>query len=333
MPAYNKTPFAAAVKLLYAGVCEYLFGSWPQDKSPTQMYVTSVAVTGNVATVGVVVYGGDAPAVGSLLSIQGTQSNGGIFNVTNAVLTGVTLNSAGVGTVTFAFSASANLFNPATATQGYAGETGGTPVVFAGYWVSAYIPVTPGQVLTYGVADSGAPPYGTAFYSAALAPVAGGNALPYTAGGTVTVPAGAAFVRITGTDNTLQQQTLTIPTGTVATTPDAGVAIVPQPVQKEVIYVGASVPVAMSNNSFGGDLDRTVTAVAYFGTLPTALTVTLQGAMTNEDAAYVNVGTLATVAGSAVTANGLTVVANYLFYRAINSGLTGSGTMAVQIEA
>jgi hypothetical protein len=226
MPFYNKSPFAAAVKLLYAGVVEYLFGSWPQDKSPTQMYVTSVAITGDVATLGVIVYGGDIPAVGALLSVQGTQTGAGEFNVTNAPLTGVTIASNGVGTVTFAL-VEAN----------------------------------------------------------------------------------------------------------VATTADAGIALAPQPVQMEAIAAGASIAVAMSNNSYGGDLDRTVTAQALFGTLPTAVTILLQGAMFNEDAAFESVGTLATVAGSAVTANGLTVIANWLFYRALISGLTGTGTVAVLIEA
>jgi hypothetical protein len=226
MPAYNKSPFAAAVKLLYAGVVEYLFGSWPQDVSPTRMYVTSVAIAANVATLGVTVYEGNVPAVGSLISVQGTQQGGGEFNVTNAVLTSVTLNSAGVGTVTFA--------------------------------------------------------------------LVGAN---------------------------------------LATAADAGIAVVPQPVQKEAIAAGASVPVAMSNNSFGGDLDRTVTAMAVYGTIPTAVTVSLQGAMFNDDAQYTTLGVISTVAGSAITANGLTVVANYLFYRALVSGLTGAGTLAVQIEA
>lgn len=226
MPNYNPSPFAAAVKLLYAGVAEYLFGSWPQDKSPTQMYVTSVAITSNVATLGVTVYGGDAPSVGSLISVQGTQSSGGLFNVVNKALTAVTLNSAGVGTVTFAL-ANAN----------------------------------------------------------------------------------------------------------VATTADAGVALVPQPIAMEAIAAGASVAVAMSNNSFGGDLDRTVTVQAIFGTPPTAVTIALQGSMVNSDASFVTVGTVATVAAGAVTANGLTVVANYLFYRVLVSGLTSTGTYAVLIEA
>jgi hypothetical protein len=226
MGNYNNTPFKAAVKLLYAGVAEWLRGYWPQDKSPTKMRVSSVAIASDVATLGVTVFEGDIPAQGSLISVQGTQTSGGEFNVANVALTAVNIASTGVGTVSFA------------------------------------------------LADAN-----------------------------------------------------------VATTQDAGLAIVPQPVQMEAIANGASVPVAMSNNSFGGDLDRTVTAQAIFGTLPTAATIVLQGSMVDSDADYVTVGTIATVAGSEVTANGLTVVANWLFYRALTSGVTGAGTYAIAIEA
>lgn len=226
MPAFNKSPFAAYIKLLYAGVAEYLFGSYSQANSATQLYVTSTAIAANVATLGVTIYGGNPPAVGSLITVQGTQTGSGEFNVTNVALASVTLNTAGVGTVTFA---------------------------------------------------------------------------------------------LTGANQ--------------ATTADAGIALVPVPIALEAITAVASVAVAMSNNSFGGDLDRTVTAQAIFGTLPTAVTVSLQGSMVNADADYVTVGTIATVAGSAVTANGVTVVANWLFYRALVSGLTGTGTFAVLIEA
>lgn len=226
MPAYNKSPFAAPVKLLYAGVAEYLFGSWPQDVSPSQMYINTVSIATNVATLNVTMYGGNIPAVGSKISVQGTQQGAGEFNVTNAVLTAVAIGVTGTGTVTFA---------------------------------------------------------------------------------------------LTGAN--------------LAATADGGIAVVPQPVQMEAIAAVTSIPVAMSNNSYGGDLDRTVTVMVYFGTLPTAVTITLQGAMYNDDAAYTNLGTVATVAASAVTANGLTVVANYLFYRVVVSALTGAGTYAVQIEA
>lgn len=225
MPFYNKSPFRGPIRLLYAGVVEYLFGSWAQDKSPAQFYVTATALAANVATLGVTIYGGDPPAVGSLVSVQGTQTSGGQFNVVNVALSAVNLVN-GAGTVSF--------------------------------------------------------------------PLVGANQ---------------------------------------ATTPDAGIAVVPQPIQTEAIAAGASIPVAMSNNSYGGDLNNTVTAQAVFGSLPTAVTVQLQGSMFENDADYVTLGTIATVAGSAVTANGLTVTGNWLFFRGLVSGITGAGTMAVQIEA
>ncbi len=231
MPAFNPAPFpfGPAPKLLYAGVAEYFFGSWPQDTSPTKMYVTSVAIASNVATLGVVVYEGNVPAVGSLISVQGTQVNSE-FNVTNAVLTAVSIpttgSTAGTGTVSFA---------------------------------------------------------------------------------------------LTGTN--------------VSTTADAGMAIVPQPELSEAIAAQASVVVAMAQTSAGGDLDRTVTAVCEFPTLPTAVTVSLQGSMFNDPtgANFVTLGTIATVAAGAVTANGLTLSAKWLYYRALVSGLTGTGQMICRI--
>jgi hypothetical protein len=75
------------------------------------MAVTSVAITSNVATLAVKILEGFIPVVGQLISVMGTQTvtSGGApnFNVTNAVLTGVTINATtGVGTVTFALTSS-----------------------------------------------------------------------------------------------------------------------------------------------------------------------------------------------------------------------------------
>ncbi|MGC9199534.1 MAG: hypothetical protein ACP5E5_11460 [Acidobacteriaceae bacterium] len=226
MPAFNSSPFGPAVQLLYAGVPAYLFGSWGQDHSPSQMYVTSVAVADDVATLGVTVYGGAIPAVGSLISVQGTQTSSGVFNVVGQELTAVEIAANGVGSVSFALT-----------------------------------------------------------------------------------------------------------TANVASTPDAGVAIVPQPEVPEALSssTGASVAVAMANSSFGGDLDRTVTAVCEFTALPTTATVSLQGSMFLDPAQFVTIGTIATVADGAVTANGVTVTEKWLFYRALPSGVTGSGEFTCKI--
>lgn len=66
------------------------------------MLVTSVAVTSDVATLGVQVVEGNIPAEGSLISVRGTQTASGAANVSNIALASVTINSTtGAGTVTF----------------------------------------------------------------------------------------------------------------------------------------------------------------------------------------------------------------------------------------
>lgn len=75
------------------------------------MAVTSVAITSNVATLGVTLLEGPIPIVGALISVQGTQTatSGGApnFNVTNVALASVSINSTtGIGTVTFALTSS-----------------------------------------------------------------------------------------------------------------------------------------------------------------------------------------------------------------------------------
>ena len=75
------------------------------------MQVTSVAITTNVATLGVTMLEGPIPIVGALISVQGTQTatSGGApnFNVTNVALASVSINlTTGIGTVTFALTSS-----------------------------------------------------------------------------------------------------------------------------------------------------------------------------------------------------------------------------------
>lgn len=107
MPSYNKSPFAPPPQKLVPGQTAYLFGSWPDTVSPTKMQVTSVAVASDVCTLGVTVVEGNIPAVGSLITVQGTATSSGAANVTNVALASVTIAaSTGVGTVTFALTAS-----------------------------------------------------------------------------------------------------------------------------------------------------------------------------------------------------------------------------------
>jgi len=102
MTAYVNSPFAP-VKLAVKGQPVYLFGSLNFHQGDTVMLVNNVALTSNVATLTVQITAGEIPKVGSLISVQQTQSTTGLFNVSRAALTGVTIVAAtGAGTVTFA---------------------------------------------------------------------------------------------------------------------------------------------------------------------------------------------------------------------------------------
>jgi hypothetical protein len=102
MPVYTNSPNNPA-RLLMKGVPAYLFGSFSTLVGATNGYVTNVALTSNVATVTIQILGGPMPAIGNYVSIIGSASTSGLFNVNRAVITGVTINaSTGAGTITFA---------------------------------------------------------------------------------------------------------------------------------------------------------------------------------------------------------------------------------------
>lgn len=102
MPAYQNNPFVAP-KLAVKGELIYLLGKNNLHQGNTIMLVSNVALATNVATLTVQITAGEVPLVGSLISVLQTQSTTGLFNVSRAVLTGVTIDSTtGAGTVTFA---------------------------------------------------------------------------------------------------------------------------------------------------------------------------------------------------------------------------------------
>lgn len=107
MPSYSNSIFAPAPIAVQEGVPVYLFGGFDLKTANTRMHVTSVAIASNVATLGVTVQEGPIPLVGAPISVYGTQTGSGEFNVTNAPLTGVTINPVtGAGSVTFALTGS-----------------------------------------------------------------------------------------------------------------------------------------------------------------------------------------------------------------------------------
>ena len=102
MPAFSASPFTALPETAIPGKPAYFFGSLPVDTDDMRMTITNVALTSNVATVIGTILTGNKPAVGNLISIQGTTQASGAFNVTNVALTGVSVTGAGVATLTFA---------------------------------------------------------------------------------------------------------------------------------------------------------------------------------------------------------------------------------------
>ena len=75
-PAYVAPPYAKR-SYLVPGIIGFSFGSFNEQEPPTKMQVTSVAMTGGTATLGVTILEGDAPLVGSLISVRGTQTGAG----------------------------------------------------------------------------------------------------------------------------------------------------------------------------------------------------------------------------------------------------------------
>jgi hypothetical protein len=99
----------------------------------------------------------------------------------------------------------------------------------------------------------------------------------------------------------------------------------------ETLANGASIAVAFATPK--GDDQSTLPLSVLFPTLPTAVTVDLQGAQRNVDNEFTKVQGVASVAGS-VNAGGafqqVSLQRGY-FYRLLVSGLSGSGTIVAKI--
>lgn len=103
MPPYINSPFAPLPEVAIPSKPAYFFGSLPTDTDDTYMRVSSVALVSNVATVTGTIYRGNIPKVGNQISIQGTTSNAGVFNVQSGIITAVGGTPAtGVYNISFA---------------------------------------------------------------------------------------------------------------------------------------------------------------------------------------------------------------------------------------
>lgn len=102
MPVYANGLLNPLVTMLLRGKNGYSIGGFNDQAGRTQMLVTNVALTTNVATLSCTIIAGDAPLVGATAYIQGTTSTGGAFNSTaGVVLTGSSFTGT-TGTITYA---------------------------------------------------------------------------------------------------------------------------------------------------------------------------------------------------------------------------------------
>jgi hypothetical protein len=102
---YIKSPFKPSPTLLVEGKTEYVFGSWNDKTSPTLGYIISDSAVTTTGTVTFRIVSGNAPAVGSLITVVGA-ANSVNFNVTNAQILTVVTTDAGICTVTYAITSS-----------------------------------------------------------------------------------------------------------------------------------------------------------------------------------------------------------------------------------
>lgn len=101
MPAYQSTPFKEPVKLVISGHPEYLWGNWNDRTGPTFGNVIQSLGIGTTGELVFQIRSGNAPAVGSLITVRGT-SRSVNFNVVNAVITAVvTVMDTGVCAVSY----------------------------------------------------------------------------------------------------------------------------------------------------------------------------------------------------------------------------------------
>lgn len=101
MPAYQTTPFKASPALLVSGTPTYLLGSYNDLTTDTYGYIQTTAAVTTTATVVFQIVGGNAPAVGSKISVRGAGRSNNL-NVTNGTILTVSTTDAGVCTVTYA---------------------------------------------------------------------------------------------------------------------------------------------------------------------------------------------------------------------------------------
>ena len=105
MPTYvAPTSYAAfSGKVAVSGQPSYFYGSLNADQQDMLAQVTSVACASNVATIGITIQQGNIPIVGNLLTVVGTVTASGVYNVSRVAIASVTAVSASAGTYTLTY--------------------------------------------------------------------------------------------------------------------------------------------------------------------------------------------------------------------------------------
>ena len=123
----------------------------------------------------------------------------------------------------------------------------------------------------------------------------------------------------------------------IGSTPDAGVAFIPQIENTETIANGASIPITIPVQDPKTDAARTISFLSEFPSgLPTAATVDLQTALLNQDSEYTKFANLFTIAASAISAGSLNpqlTLNQARFYRLNVSGVSAGTPWISKVQA
>lgn len=132
---------ALAGRVSVSGTPTYFYGSLNMDQQDMLAQVTSVSCASNVATVGITIQQGNVPVVGNLVTVQGTVTASGAYNVSRVALTAVTAVNASLGTYTISYACTtANLTTTADAGKAIVPVQEVAEAVAANTSVAIYVP-------------------------------------------------------------------------------------------------------------------------------------------------------------------------------------------------
>ena len=140
---------------------------------------------------------------------------------------------------------------------------------------------------------------------------------------------GASFTNVP--ENGIGTITFALVNAPITSVAATGSAQAPQVEVGETIAAESSVGIALQANT-GPENGRSILFEVTFPTLPTAVTVSVQGADIDLDSEYVGFGTIATVSGSVQSGQALYFESvRYNFVRFSVTSLTGSGTICAKV--